>query len=269
MIEPRGRRVAPNSRVIALVTPVSSAIDGPQGPGEEVDRERQGDREALGIGEGERLRDELGEDDREQREDDRDDDERDAVGRALVHAERRRAGRSRLVDEADRRRYAEAKNPMKVRPSWDDREEPARVVEQPTDAPGARAALVDELLDAAPADRDEGDLGGDEEAFEERQEDDDEELDRRVRSWPAARLIGLGGRRRRPAVAGFLARLADPGRDPDGELAGRDVLRHDRARRRSGCRRRASPAPGASCRRRGRPARRSSSGAWPSRRSSR
>ena len=44
-----------------------------------------------------------------------------------------------------------------------DREEAARVVEQPPDPAGAAVALVDELLDPAPADRDERDLGRDEE----------------------------------------------------------------------------------------------------------
>ena len=67
-----------------------------------------------------------------------------------------------------------------------DREEAAGLVEQPLHAPGARAALLDELLDPAAADGDQGDLGGDEEPLEQRQEDDDEELARPGRFTPAA-----------------------------------------------------------------------------------
>ena len=51
-----------------------------------------------------------------------------------------------------------------------DRQEAARVVEQAADPPGAPVALLDELLDPAPADRHEGDLGRHEEALQDGQD---------------------------------------------------------------------------------------------------
>ena len=106
---------------------------------------------------------------------------------------------------------------MTVRPELGDGEEPARLVEQAPDAPGARPALVDELLDAAAPDRDERDLGGDEEPFEQRQEDDDDELNQ-CGVMPAPSSGGGFGRGSRIRA-----------RDADRELAGRHVLRDDRA----------------------------------------
>ena len=86
-----------------------------------------------------------------------------------------------------------------------------RVVEQPADAPGAAVALLDELLDPAAADRDEGDLGGDEEPLEDRQEgDEDSSIDRQVHA------VGLGpvALDAAPAVAsgGRAARGSGPAR---------------------------------------------------------
>ncbi len=80
MIDASLEMVAPKRRVIARRDAGQQRDDGAQRAGEEVDRERQGDRDALGVGEGEGLRDELREDDREQRQEDRHDDEGDAIG---------------------------------------------------------------------------------------------------------------------------------------------------------------------------------------------
>src|SRR5712671_4612344 len=146
-----------------------------EGPREELDRQRQRDRDTLGVGEGEGLRDELGEDDREQREQDRDDDEGDALGAA---AGDRRDEKPEALDEADRR-VGGGEEADDGQPELRDGEEPARLVEEAANAPGPRPALVDELLDAASADRHEGDLPGDEEALQECQEDDDEQLTQR------------------------------------------------------------------------------------------
>ena len=63
---------------------------------------------------------------------------------------------------------AEARKPMNVSPIWDDRQEAARLVEQALHAARAAVALLDELVDAAAAHRDEGDLGRDEERLEQR-----------------------------------------------------------------------------------------------------
>jgi len=57
------------------------------------------------------------------------------------------------------------------------RQEPAGIVEQPADPTGARRALLDELLDPAPPNRDEGDLRCDEESLEQGQQDDDEDVE--------------------------------------------------------------------------------------------
>ena len=65
---------------------------------------------------------------------------------------------------------AEARKPTNGEADLDDRQEAARVVDQAADPAGAAVALLDELLDAAPADRDEGDLGGDEDPLEEGQD---------------------------------------------------------------------------------------------------
>ena len=80
------------------------------------------------------------------------------------------------VDEADRgeRRGEEAEE---VDPDLDDREEAARLLLEALDAAALLVALVDELLEAAAADRDERDLGRREDAVEQDQDDDDPELD--------------------------------------------------------------------------------------------
>ena len=59
---------------------------------------------------------------------------------------------------------------MNVMRQLDDRQEAPRPVDEPVDASGALVALVDQLLEAAPADRHERDLGGHEEAVDEDQD---------------------------------------------------------------------------------------------------
>ena len=61
---------------------------------------------------------------------------------------------------------AEARKPMNVSPSWVTARNRPGSSSRRLDAPGAAVALVDELLDPAAPDRDEGDLGGDEERLE-------------------------------------------------------------------------------------------------------
>ena len=84
-----------------------------------------------------------------------------------------------------------------------DGQEAAGVVEQLADPAGAAVALLDELLDPAPADRHERDLGGDEEPLEDRQDDDEQELryGRFIARWlavpPAAAASGGRGSRMR------------------------------------------------------------------------
>ena len=116
---------------------------------------------------------------------------------------------------------------MKVIAELDDREEAARVAGQAPDARGPATALVHQLLDAAAAHRDERDLGRDEDGVEHDEQDDDPELEERV-----AHQAGASPRRVRPSAArrcaasssaASAARLADPGRDADGELARRHV----------------------------------------------
>ena len=144
-------------------------------PGEDVDRDRQVERDALRVGEGQGLWHELGEDDREQGEDDRDDDEREPGRRALAetradHQLREAVGQA---DRGERGREEADDGQAELR----DGQEPAGVIEQPADASRPGIPLLDELLHAAAADRDQGDLRGDEEALEECQQDDDDDLD--------------------------------------------------------------------------------------------
>ena len=122
---------------------------------------------------------------------------------------------------------------MNVTAELDDGEEAAGVADEAPDAPGAAAALLDELLHAAGAERHEGDLGGHEHAVEEDQEDDDHELDEGVAHQAPA--LGCGfGRGGRAVASGAVPRrggagLADAGRHADRELARRHVLGDDRA----------------------------------------
>ena len=117
-------------------------------------------------------------------------------------------GRERRGEEADERE-AELR----------DGEEPARVVEQAPHPAGARLPLLDQLLDAAAADRDERDLGGDEEALEDRE--DDQEQDRGDRVVHVAPPSAAGAWVGASAVPGFaVARVA----------GGRRISRRDAAR---------------------------------------
>ena len=76
---------------------------------------------------------------------------------------------------------------MTVETQLGDRQEAARVVEEAPNAPRPGPSLVDELLDAAPSERDEGNLPGDEEAFQDRQEGDEQQFaDRDVHGPPSS-----------------------------------------------------------------------------------
>ena len=108
-------------------------------------------------------------------------------------------------------------------PDLDDRQEPARArLSSRLDPPRARSPFVDELLEAAAADRDERDLGRDEDAVEQDRStmmtSSTTGRSRAVHRGSAARVRREFGRRLR-------ARLADAGRDADRELARRHVAR--------------------------------------------
>ena len=200
--------------------------------------------EPLVVGQREGLRHELGEHDREQREDHRDDARarrRSAVPRSMPAPASDSASPSARLTAAN----AEARKPMTVRPSCETaRNRPGSSSRRRTRrAPGL--ALVHQLLDAAAADRHEGDLGGDEEALEDREDDQEEDRgDRVVHVAPPSvagasrRLRRARFRRPRPRARSRRVRLADPRRDADRELARRDVARDDRAGARSSTRRR-------------------------------
>ena len=108
---------------------------------------------------------------------------------------------------------------MNVRPSCDDGQEPAGIVDQAAHAAGAGLALLDELVDAAPANRHERDLGRDEEALEEGQEDQEQDLAEREAhdSGGSVRLRCARGSRIRAGT-------------PTASLPGGHVLRDDGAR---------------------------------------
>ena len=119
---------------------------------------------------------------------------------------------------------------MNVRPIWTDREEAAGVVEQALDATGARAVpsstSCSRRLRRIEHQRD---LGRDEDALEERQDDEQQDLagaqrrDPRPASPAARRLRRRGVGRRARRASRRSPDLADPGRDADGELARRHV----------------------------------------------
>ncbi len=154
-----------------------SRQDGDQGAqraGEEVDRDRQGEREPLGARQGEGLRDELREDDREQGEADGHDQEGDALG-GPAQPDR---GQECLEGGGEVHRCIRGREePDHGQAELGDREEAAGIVEQAPDAARSRAALLRQLLDAAAADRDERDLCRHEEALEQGQDDDDEDVE--------------------------------------------------------------------------------------------
>ena len=60
-----------------------------------------------------------------------------------------------------------------------DGQEAAGLRDQPFDPLRRPVPFLGELLDPSPTDRDQGDLGGHEDAFEHRQDDDDDELEDR------------------------------------------------------------------------------------------
>ena len=134
--------------------------EGRQETPEEVDRPRQQERGPVRVGQGERLGHELADDDREERDEARHDHEGDRVGAPL---ERGNAADElgQAAGEGDRGDRGRQEADERDR-DLDDRQEPARILDEAADAGRAPAALVDELVHAAAADRHQGDLGGDE-----------------------------------------------------------------------------------------------------------
>ena len=76
-----------------------------------------------------------------------------------------------------------------------DREEPTGLLDQTPDSSGPLVAFLDKLVEAASANRHEGDLGRDEEPLQQGQEDDDQEL-----CDGNAHLGGVGVVRSAPSV---------------------------------------------------------------------
>ena len=104
-----------------------------------------------------------------------DDDQRDPVAAPASGPNVRKPG-GHPVDQADRRERG-GQEAEEVDPDLDDRQEAARLLLEPQDAGGAAVAFVDELLEAAAADRDERDLGRREDAVEKDEHDDDGEFE--------------------------------------------------------------------------------------------
>ena len=165
------------------------------------------------MAEGDRLGHELAEDDREERKQHRDRDEGDRRGalgeRAELHEELGQAAGDVHGSVGGGEEAEDGEAELRHR------EEAARIVLEPADDARAPVSLVDELVDAAAAQRDEGDLGRDEEPLEDRQEDDHPELEDELHQAGCTPGVGPG--------------FAKPGGHADREHAGRDVVRHDRA----------------------------------------
>src|SRR5688572_11631904 len=128
------------------------------------------------MSEADLLGHELAEHDREQREQDGHEDESKAVGRGDVERREGPEPAAHLVDEADRRerRCQEA---QEVDADLDDGEEAAGVRLEVLDADRGPLALVDQLLDPAATERDQGDLGRREHAVEQHEDDDEREFE--------------------------------------------------------------------------------------------
>ena len=140
---------------------------------------------------------------------------------------------------------AEARKPRKLMPIWmTARNRPGFALRRWTRT-AARVALVDQLLDPAAAERDEGDLRRREDPVEQDEDDDEAELEAGRRSRGI--VTGSGFRR---LLGRFRAWLADPGRArrPRACPAGRPSSRP--RRRRSGRPRRSRAGRRSSCRRR-------------------
>ena len=110
---------------------------------------------------GQRLGDELAEDRRHDRHGERDHDDRDTAGGARAEHRRQPVG-ERLGDALPRERRGQEAD------EGDDQlqhgQEPAGLADEPVDPSCALVAFVDELLQPAPTDRHERDLGGHEHA---------------------------------------------------------------------------------------------------------
>ena len=144
--------------------------DRAQEPADHIHRPGQDDREAVGVGEGQRLGHQLGEDDREGRKQDRDHDQRGAPGDLVQHRHvpeealqpshevDGRVGGGQEADEGYR--------------YLNHGQEAARIGRQSFDQPGAPPAFVDQLIDTAGPDRNQGDLGGDEDRLDQDEDED-------------------------------------------------------------------------------------------------
>ena len=134
----------PSSRVIVRVVPVRIRTIRTQHPREEVDRARQRQREAFGMGERQGLGHELGEDDREQGEDHGHDEQRGELG-----IRRADAGRLEQILEAGRefdRRVGRGEEADECQPELRDGEEAARLVEEAANAARRTTPLLHELI---------------------------------------------------------------------------------------------------------------------------
>ncbi len=148
--------------------------DGVSEPREKRQGPRDGEGVSLGVAHRERFRDELAEDEREERNGDDDEPQRHVVGdlrgdpgRGESRGERR--GESRA---AERRRG----RPDDRDPDLDRRQEALRVRPESSQARRPGPLLVDELGEARPAHRQDGDLGSRKEGVRENQGEDDEDL---------------------------------------------------------------------------------------------
>ena len=148
-----------------------------QDPQQERDEPAEAERVGLSVGEGEALRHELAEDDREQAQEEGHDDEGDGLGRG--RKDRDAGAREHGLEARGQvdRGVGRGQEPDEGQADLGDRQETTRLGDERLDPAGTPVALLDELVDAGPAHRHEGDLGGHEDALEEGQQDDDDDLD--------------------------------------------------------------------------------------------
>ncbi len=162
--------------------------DRAEDPGDPLDRAGDEHRQALGVGQPDRLGHELAQDDREEGQQDRHDQEGQAF--RLVGEGRDRAQRlGQLVAQVDRG-VGRGEEAQDGQAELDDGQEAAGVVLEALDPAGPPVALFGQLVEPAPPDRDDRDLGRHEEALEDRQDDDDQE--RREVGHPSGGSSGSG-----------------------------------------------------------------------------
>ncbi len=148
--------------------------DRAHGGREAVERRGDGHREALGALQGEPLRDELAEHERQVRDDEGHQHEGDRLGGAAVEPE---PHQQRGHVRGDRRRTVGGREEPRHRDAdLHGGQEPVRVPAERGD-PGPAGATAFELLQLRLTERDEGDLGSGEHAADEHEEDDEPEGD--------------------------------------------------------------------------------------------